>query len=122
MGLKEHIDVLNDSSKKELDINSSHLVNNLNIISEKENDTCETLYLTGHRSEVLCLLVLKNGSLASGSINGLIKIWISIKGNYECIQNFYGHSSGSSYGITSLVELNSGCLASTSDDDDSIKL
>jgi len=66
--------------------------------------------LKGHSNSVLSLIELKNGYLASISLDKTIKLWSTETG--ECKQTLEGHS-GSVY---CLIELKNGYLASGSDD------
>jgi len=77
-------------------------------IWNKKGDCIETL--RGHKNWILCISVLKNGDLASGSLNKTIKIW-----NIEaviCINTLRGHKKG----ISTLVTKLSGELFSSSFD------
>ena len=69
--------------------------------------------LEGHKYDVMCLVVLKNGYLASGDEDddGKIKIWDTTTGNE--IQTLEGHTDW----VTCLVVLPNGFLASGSCDD-----
>jgi len=67
-------------------------------IWNKKGDCIETL--RGHKNWILCISVLKNGDLASGSLDKTIKIW-----NIEaviCINTLRGHKKGISTLVTKL--------------------
>ena len=65
---------------------------------------------SGHLENSISLAVLKNGNLASGSIDNTIKIWDTISGLLKV--TLTGHSGD----IESLVVLPNGNLASASHD------
>jgi WD40 repeat protein len=69
--------------------------------------------IQGHRGSVRTLIELKDDALASGSWDGIIKLW---KRDGACLATFKGHTSG-----VSLIELKDGTLA-TASDDNTIKL
>lgn len=71
--------------------------------------------LIGHINWVKCLILLKDGKLASGSEDKTIRLW-NTKSN-ECVGVFIGHGSC----VNCLIELKDGKLASGSSDN-TIKL
>ena len=68
------------------------------------------LFSLDTKSEVNALCVIKNGYLASGLADGLVKIWNLEK--RELVKTLVGHSKS----VKSLALLNNGYLASGSDD------
>ena len=60
------------------------------------------------------VIELKDGRIASGSCDGIIKIWQfnSQTNQYECIDTFKGHNGW----VNSIIELQDGRLASCSND------
>ncbi len=66
--------------------------------------------LRGHDDAVWCLILLNDGTLASGSFDRTIKIWDTITG--QEIKTLSGHTGY----VYSLISLNDGTLASTSFD------
>ena len=67
-------------------------------------------FILDAKSEVYALCVLKNGHVASGLADGLVKIWDAEK--RELVKTLAGHSKS----VKSLAVLNNGYLASGSDD------
>jgi WD40 repeat protein len=65
---------------------------------------------TGHSDGFNCLIELKNGYLASGSLDETIKIWNTETG--DCIKTFSGHSDS----VNCLISLKNGYFASGSSD------
>ena len=66
--------------------------------------------ITGHSNGVNSLVLLKNGHVASSSVDGTIKIWNMDHG--ECIKTLRGHSGG----VCRLQVLESGELISCAED------
>ncbi len=66
--------------------------------------------LTGHTSPVICLILLNDGTFASGSFDATIKILDTITG--QEIKTLTGHTSP----VICLILLNDGTLASGSFD------
>jgi WD40 repeat protein len=67
--------------------------------------------LVGHTDEVLCLIVLSNGCLLSGSEDMTIKVWDIEQSN--CTQTLLGHTEP----VNCLLSLSNGHLASGSRED-----
>ena len=68
----------------------------------------QTLY--GHKDGVLCLTVLDNGDLVSGSVDKTILIWNTTNGSVK--QNLTGHTNF----VRGLKQLSTDILASGSND------
>ena len=67
-----------------------------------------------HKNEITWILILKNGSIASGSLDTCIKIWDLNTG--KCIKSLDGHT----HAVLWVIELENGFLASGSLDQTAI--
>jgi WD40 repeat protein len=71
----------------------------------------EQFRLTGHDRGVTCLLPLPDGDVASGSYEGVVRIW-SRNNDYKCIKELKGHP----HLIWCLTQLPNGNIASGAED------
>ena len=81
------------------------------LIIIEDLESSKMLYLEGHQSTIVTLLMLKNGKLCSCSADGQVIIWNIYKG--RDLFNFYPHEKA----IWDIVELFDKRLLSVSDDD-----
>lgn len=69
-----------------------------------ENERCEAT-LTGHGSDVMAVVGMKGGRLASGSYDGTVKVWDMRSGQCEATVTGLGG------GVSALEEVEGGVLA-----------
>ena len=67
-----------------------------------------------HKNEITWILILKNGTIVSGSLDTYIKIWDPVSG--KCIKSLDGHT----HAVLCIIELENGNLASGSLDQTAI--
>ena len=90
------------SRKIELNLNKNYFNSNHDFKIDKETKFKCTHSLKGHSETIFCLLILKDGKIASGSEDNSIRIW-DPKENFQCIKTLYGHN-GKVYAIVLLKD------------------